>query len=551
MVFIVSMGILGVYVFPWAAVNIDFPYSWKDYRLWLDLQWWVELDYKVDLEEVRKDPNNTIQNEKSIIEWLKSIIDRRVEVLNINDSVITSAAYGSEQHIIVQVPLKGNNQLENQENINKAKEAIGRVVRIEFKERRTQITDQDITERKELAQKALDEFKSNTYDFSVVATKYRDSYENIDYGTLTGTTETLKEYFDVQKLWDTVWIFWELLSWKWREVMAVEDDQIVQKFAWNGFWIVNLKEKKADEYTLDYIFVTESPSDWMSAKDSKWRILNDKYFIKSSVQYNEAFQPMVELTFNNEWAEIFWELTQKLSGQQIAIFVWGHLLTAPRVNEPILSGKAVITWNYTPDEAKTLSQDINTWVVPAPIYLTSERTVDSKLGTNSLEKLIYSGIAWFVVIVIFLLYTYRIVWIIASFALLFYVIAVLAIVKVFWIVLTLASIAGLILSIWMAIDTNILISERIKDELKDGHKLQDALKTWFTWAFTAVWDTHLTGIIVALILFVFWINLIKWFGLLLGIWTVVSIFVFYNISRSLIFYFGSKKVSTKNFIGWK
>ena len=548
---VVLTMVLWIFVFPWDTFGIKVPFSGESYRLWLDLQWWVELDYKVDLDEVRKDPTNTIKNEKAIVEWLKSIIDRRVEVLHINDSIISSASYGTEQHIIVQVPLKWNDQFQNQENIKKAKEAIGRVVRIEFKEKRKSITEADIKERSTLAQTALKEFQESKYDFSVTATKYKDSYENVDYGTLTGTTDVLKKYFDTKKLAWITWILPKVLSGTGRSVNVLQDGTFQEKFTGSGYWIVKVKDFSKNVYTLDYIFITQAPSDWMPAKDSKWRILNDKYFSKSSVQYNQAFQPQVELTFNDDWAQIFGELTQRLVGQQIAIFVGGQLLTSPRVNEPILSGKAVITGSYTSEEAKNLSQNINTWVVPAPIYLTSERTIDSKLGLNSLQKLIYSGLVGFLVIVGFLLYTYRITWVIASFALLLYVLLVLGIVKIFSIILTLASIAGLILSIGMAIDTNILISERIKDEIRDNKKIDDALKLWFKWAFTAVWDTHLTGFIVALVLYIFWINLIKWFGLMLGIGTIVSIFVFYNISRVFIFVFGKRWYSSKKFIGMK
>lgn len=549
---IVFLSILvWIFAFPWDIFGIKVPFSGETYRLGLDLQWGVELDYKVDLDEVRKDPNNNLKNEKSIVEGLKSIIDRRVEVLRINDSIISSAAYWTEQHIIVQVPLKGNDQFQNQENIKKAKEAIWRVVRIEFKEKRGEVTDQDKKERKDLARAAIKEFQESKYDFSVIATKYRDSYENIDYGTLSWSVDDLKKYFDSSKLIGTTWIYPEILSGTGKALSTIEDGAYVEKFSGKGYWVIHVKSQKENFFDLDYIFLTQAPSEWMAAKDSKWRVLNDKYFSKSSVQYNQAFQPQIELTFNDEGGQIFWELTQRLVGKQIAIFVGWQMLTAPRVNEAILSWKAVITGSYTPAEAQELSQNINTWVVPAPIYLTSERTIDSKLWMNSLEKLIYSGLVWFLVIVGFLLYTYRVAWIIASFALLLYVIIVLAVVKMFWIVLTLASIAGLILSIWMAIDTNILISERIKDELRDGKKTDEALKTWFTWAFSAVWDSHLTGFIVALVLYIFWINLIKGFWLMLGIWTVVSIFVFYNISRVFIFVFGKRIHNMEIFIWMK
>lgn len=551
--FVVILVVLWIYSFPWYVVDgLRLPTALsREYKLWLDLQWWVELDYKVDLDEVRNDPNNNRQNEQSIVEWLKSIIDKRVEVLNINDSVITSASYGTEEHIIVQVPLKWTNDEQNQENIRRTKEAIWRVIKIEFKERRDKITEEDLAQRKQIADQALLEFKNNPFDFSVVATKFKDTYENIDYWTFEWTWGELSQYFDSQILVGRTWLIEQVITWTGREQFSVEDGRVETKFSGEWYYIIQIDKVEWEKYLLSYIFVTHSPSDWMSAKDSQGRILNDTYFVKSSVQYNEAFQPMVELTFNQEWATIFGELTQRLTGQQIAIFVGGQLLTAPRVNEPILSGKAVITGSYTPEEAKQLSQDINTWVVPAPIYLTSERTIDSKLWLNSLQKLIYSGIVWFVIIIVFLLVVYRTVWIVASFWLLFYVVLLLSIVKFAGITLTLASIAWLILSIWMAIDTNILISERVKDEIKEWKKVEDAVKSWFRGAFTAVWDTHLTWFLVALVLYIFGINLIKWFGLMLWIWTIVSIFVFYNISRVLVFYFWSIKMKTKNFIGMK
>ena len=125
---------LFAYVFPWSSYDIDVPFSGKDYKLGLDLSWWIELDYKIDLEEAKKDEDYSPQKEKDIIEWLKSIVDRRIESLKISDSVITSADYAWEQHIIVQIPMKWNDSLENNENIKKAKDAIWRVVKIEFKE---------------------------------------------------------------------------------------------------------------------------------------------------------------------------------------------------------------------------------------------------------------------------------------------------------------------------------------------------------------------------------------------------------------------------------
>ena len=138
----------------------------------------------------------------------------------------------------------------------------------------------------------------------------------------------------------------------------------------------------------------------------------------------------------------------------------------------------------------------------------------------------------------------------ASIALILYVIIILTVVKVFWITLTLASIAGLILSIWMAIDANILIFERIQDELRAWEKIEKAAKIGFKKSWSAIWDSNVTGLIVAIILFIFWINLIKWFWLMLALWIIVSLFSVMKISKVLVFLVSEKSKNTKNFI-WK
>ncbi|MFA5917723.1 MAG: protein translocase subunit SecD [Candidatus Gracilibacteria bacterium] len=556
-----------VYIFPWSTYNINFITT-KDYKLGLDLQGGIELDYKIILDEAKKAKDYDKQKEKSIIEGLKSIIDKRVEKLKINDSVITSANYGSEQHIIVQIPLKGNNSFENEANIKKAKETIGKVVKIEFKEKRKVITDEDKKERKDLARTIIAELKTTKDGFTPVAQKYRDNYENVDFGTFTGTKDQLQSYFSIDYNNIKNGIFDDIISGTGKTSVSLDGGELQQTNGQEGYYVLDyLGESKASSgqtlsgstltgstatgsiYAFNYVFLTKSPSEWMSAKDKEGRILNDKYFVNSAVQYNDLFQPMIELTFNTEGAKIFGELTSRLKGQQIAIFVGGHLLTAPRVNEPILTGKAVITGDYTTEEAKSLSQDINTGVVPAPIYLTSERTIDSRLGFHSLNKLFVSGIIGFLLIFVFLIFVYRLGGVMASLALFVYVILLLFLVKLFQTVLTLASIAGLILSIGMAIDANILIFERTKDELRNGKHLKEALEIGFKKSFSAIFDTHITGLLTALILFVFGINMIKGFGLMLGIGLIVSLFTVLYISKVFIVAASKSKISQKNFIG--
>lgn len=524
LIILVWILLLG-YVLPLDKYGVNLPESLQgqEYKLGLDLQGWVELDYKVDLEEVKLEKDYTPQKEKDILEGLKRIIDKRIEWLKINDSVITSASYAWEKHIIVQIPLKWKNPEEDKLNISRAKKAIGKVTKIIFKERRTITTEADLEERKNIAVKALDESITSKYNFSLTQAKFKDSYADVSIWE----TNNISDIFT-------------------GSIEKNNFSEVRNLGSWEK-WFLIINENKD---ITNYIFINKQPSSWIPAKDSKDRVLNDKYFVKSAVTYNEAFQPQIELNFNSEWAEIFGELSTRLVNEQMAIFVWGDLLTAPNINEPILSWRAVVTGSYTIPEANELSQDINTWVVPAPIYLTSEKAIDSKLWKSSLDKLIIAGISGFILIFMFLIFTYRLAGFLASVSLILYVLIILFIVKILGITLTLASIAGLILSVWMAIDANILIFERIHDELKSWEKIISATKIWFKKSWSAIWDSNVTGLIVATILFIFWINIIKWFGLMLALWILVSLFSVMWISRVLVFLAAEKSKNTNSFV-WK
>jgi len=511
---------LFVYIFPWNSYDIKMPFSGKEYRLWLDLQGWIELDYKIDLDEAKKSEDFDKAKEKEIVEWLKTIVDKRVEVLNINDSEINDADYGWEKHIIVQIPLKWNDNLENTKNIEAAKDAIWKVVKIAFKEKRNSITEEDLKARKQIAENALKEVKNETA-FTVIESKYKLNYENI-------------------------------ASWKFENISELTDAKDTKENNINEVKIHGVEwyliYTKKDNKSFNYIFIGKNPSEWKDATDSKWRVLNDKYFRKASVVYDNIWKPLVELTFNDEWGQVFYELTSRLVWQQMAIFVGWELLTAPTINQSISWGKAVITWQYTPESAKELAQNINTWVVPAPIYLISEKTIDSKIGWKALDKLIVAWGLWFLLILIFLVFVYRASWFMAFLALVIYAILVLAVVKIFWMVLTLASIAWLVLSVWMAIDANILIFERIKWELREWKNMHDALEIWFKTSWTAIWDSNITWLLVAMILFYFGINLIKWFWAMLAIWIIISLFTAMVVSRIFVRFLAMNIKNKKLFI---
>lgn len=311
------------------------------------------------------------------------------------------------------------------------------------------------------------------------------------------------------------------------------------------------KEKyTAKIYSYEGIFVSQKPSEWTAAKTEDGKVLDEQYLSKASVSFSQGFAPQVDLLFNAEGGKIFAELTKRLMGKQIAIFVGGELLTAPTVQSVIPDGRAVITGNYTAESAKKLATDINTGIVPAPIYLTSERTIDAKIGADSLRVIINAGLLGLLLIIAFLILIYRVSGLMAGIALVIYGLLLLAIVKMFGIVLTLASIAGVILSIGLAIDANILIFERTKEELRRGVEIEKSIVIGFGKSWSAIWDSHITSFTSAIVLYIFGISLIKGFGLMLGLGILLSLFTAMWISRILILVVGHRmRKNTKAFIG--
>lgn len=262
-------------------------------------------------------------------------------------------------------------------------------------------------------------------------------------------------------------------------------------------------------YDYSFIFVDQRPSQWQAAKTADGRVLNDKYLVNSSVGFTQVGQPQIELLFNDEGKKIFGELTKRLIGKQIAIFVGGENLTAPTVQSVITDGKAVITGDYTVKDAQALANNINTGIVPAPIYLTSERTIDAKIGSSSLHQILVAGAIGLFAIIAFLVIFYRVSGLLAGLALITYTLILIALVKLTGVVLTLASIAGVILSIGLAIDANILIFERMREALADKKTIDQAIHLGFEKSWTAIWDSHITSLTSAIILYIFGISLIK------------------------------------------
>lgn len=242
-------------------------------------------------------------------------------------------------------------------------------------------------------------------------------------------------------------------------------------------------------------------------------------------------ESIVVLTFNEEGKELFGTITREHVGEQLAIFLDGQLLSEPVIREAIEGGQATISGKFTPEEARELVRNLNIGALPVPITLVSSQTVGATLGGTTLAQGVKAGVVGLGLVGLFMVLWYRLPGLIAVIALIMYVILSFAFFKLIPITLSASGIAGFILSIGMAVDANVLIFERIKEELRKGLAPRAAVRAGFLRAWPAIRDGHLTMIISSVVLFWIGTSIVQGFALVFGLGVIISLFSAVSVSR--------------------
>lgn len=301
--------------------------------------------------------------------------------------------------------------------------------------------------------------------------------------------------------------------------------------------------------------------DWQVALENpyfKTTELTGKYLKTATVIFDQTtYKPEIQLQFDDAGAKIFEQITERNTNKPLAIFLDGASiidttgdnkidagdLYAPIVQGKISGGKAVITGNMSTQTANNLARRLNSGALPVKIGSPiSQETVGPTLGSVSLQKSLWAGVWGLLAVVIFMIVFYRLPGLLASVALVIYVAIVLALFKLIPVTLTLAGIGGFILSIGMAVDANILIFARMKEEIKAGKSLQNAIAEGFARAWPSIRDSNFNSLIVCAILFMFATSFIKGFALTLSIGIVISLFSAIFITRILLMVFVGQKL---------
>jgi len=451
------------------------------------------------------------------------VIERRVNAFGVGEPLVQTAKSGDEYRVIVQLP--------GIKDIEEAKKRIGEAPSLEFKEQGVdpgiqQMLDSQNQQALAKAKEILVEVKKGG-NFEQLAKDNSQDPGSKDKG---GDLDFFKKGMMVPEF-DKVLFEGNL------KPGEVYPDLVETQYGWHIIKFIEARgEGDEREVHAAHILIGKATIDQYPELGYKSTGLTGKNLQNVQVVFQQQGigEPQISLKFDEEGTKLFAELTKKNVGKPLAIFLDNQLKTAPTIQTEITNGEAVITGDFTVDEAKQLQRTINEGALPVPLSIVSQSSVEATLGMESLKKSLVAGVVGLVAVVIFMLFFYRFLGLVASLSLLIYTAIMIAIFKFTGITLTLSGIAGFVLSIGMAVDANILIFERTKEEIRNGRSIINSLDEGFKRAWTSIRDGNISSLLTAGILYLMGTGFVKGFAASLFIGVLVSMFTAVVITRTLL-----------------
>lgn len=494
-------------------------------HLGLDLQGGTHLVYEADV--------NTFADaeKKEAVEGVRDVIERRINAYGVSEPTIQTNYSGNNYRIIV--------ELAGVKDVNEAIKMIGETPLLEFKTQGVapvvEVNPEEVNVQRDLAEEVLAKALAGD-DFAQLAQEYSEDLASAQNGgDLPWVTRG-----DFVPEFDQA-IFDDLKSGE------ISQDLVTSQF---GYHIIKKIEERVNEngeieVHAAHILIKNDNADLAG---TTWdnTDLGGKNLKKAYLEFDQnTNQPLVGLEFDADGKDLFAQITGANVGKPVAIFLDGFLISAPTVQEAIKDGNAVISGNFNAKEAKDMVRRLNSGALPVPINLISQQTIGASLGASSVQKSLMAGIIGLLAAALFMLFYYRLPGLIAVFALFIYSVVTLALFEMIPVTMTLAGVAGFILSIGMAVDANILIFERTKEELRDGRSLTAAIENGFVRAWSSIRDSNISSIITCLILAWFGTSIVKGFAITLALGIIISMFSAITVTRTFLRIIVSKKIEDK------
>jgi protein-export membrane protein SecD len=498
-------------------------------HLGLDLQGGTHLVYDADTSEIED------IDKRSALEGVRDVIERRVNAFGVSEPVIQTNRSGEQWRIIV--------ELAGVKDINEAVQMIGETPLLEFKEEKSEEMSEEEKsviealngESRKQAEEVLQQALLSEADFGALANEHSQDPGNTDFET------------EEKKGGDLGFFTKEVMVPEFSEVVfdKLTDGEIYKEIVETqfGYHIIKKTGTDGEQASASHILFqkqsTISPPQFVNTG------LSGKQLERAAVEFDPNTNvPQVSLQFDSEGKDLFAEITERNVDKIVGIYLDGTPVSLPRVNEPIKDGSAVIKGEFTLEEAKLLVQRLNAGALQVPITLVSQQNIGATLGKSSVEKSLLAGIIGLVLVAIFMVCYYRLPGLLAIAALVVYSLLVLAIFKLVPVTLTLAGVGGFILSIGMAVDANILIFERCREELRLGKHLSIAIEEGFQRAWPSIRDSNVSSLITCVILAWFGTSIVQGFAITLGIGVLISMFSAITITRTFLRLIGRGWIST-------
>lgn len=537
---VLLLGLLtGLVAYPQAVKFVPGIFDFFDqfkFNKGLDLQGGIHLEYKADVSQVE---DAKVSDALSAAE---AVIERRVNAFGVGEPLVQLSRSGTEHHIIVELP--------GIKDIEQAKSMIKETPFLEFREPAGEEAERQFdefnAETKRQAEGVLERAKKGE-DFAKLATEFSQDPGSKDKG---GDLDFAKKGTFVPQFDDVV--FGDALK-----NGEVYPSLVESPFGWH---IIKKTDERGEGETREVrashiLFIKRSIEQYPDLQYVATG-LSGKNLKNAYVDYQSQGigSPKIALEFDEEGTQLFREITKRNVGKGVAIVLDDLPITdtngdgvinqldppyAPTIQQEIPGGKAEITGNYTMQEANALVKRLNEGALPVPITLVGQQSVDASLGESALQQSLFAGVMGLLAVAVFMVLYYRFLGVIAVVALLLYTAMLATIFKLsvftpFAITLTLSGIAGFILSIGIAVDANVLIFERTREELSYGKNVLKSLKEGFRRAWPSIRDGHVSTLITTFILMGLGTGFVKGFAIILALGVALSLFTAVVLVRIII-----------------
>lgn len=524
----------------------------KSFRKGMDVAGGVRLSYKIDLDKYKQTYTNTqeyVAITKNVKEIVLKNIDNRISQLGVSDYESYLQTIGDEEFIIVEIG--------GVSDLDQAKSIIWKTVELEFKIPYQGSGDEVRESRQLLAEELLKKSVASHTGMQLFANEYQEDqvfftrYENQPLDQLP---EIYREHPEVLSGREEDSVYPALIEWLHSVIPPVSgltttetriEGRVITRFlkqtVGTGVGMSGELAPQVPLYSFDEIVITYTPTRMLAKDPVTNEILNGAYFKYAAISQSQTGLPVATITFDDKGKEIFCNLTTQIVGQQMAIFVGGNMVTAPVIREAICGWSAQIDGSFTPADAKALVQDLNEGALPAELILSNEEKVSPKLGQYALTGALYAGLVGLVAVFVYMSLMYGVrQGIVAVITLSFFLVVLFAFVKFIGYALSLSGLAAVLLSIGMGVDANVLIYERIKEEQHAGSRAQEAIAQGYSRSRTAIRDGNVTTALIGLLLLFVGTNLFKWFGTMMIITILVTLFVMVPFIKQVLLAFERK-----------